>query len=335
MNNLRQKLEEYQAQHPHAYLRNIAKEFSCTEAELTACKKETIFLKNNIKSFLVELESLDEVMCLTRNDSCVHERKGIYANISFEGGEKHNIGLAVNADIDIRMFLNGWAFIFAINEEERQSFQFFNKQGEAIHKVFLTENSNKEAFLSIIEKFKIEPFEMQFEPAKPSRCELPDEEINQKLFQKDWANLKDTHDFFPMIMKHRVTRTQALRLAGEKFARKVEDLAIRKILELARDKTCEIMVFVGNKDCIQIHTGEVKNLVEARGWYNVMDEKFTMHLNDKDIAQCWVTVKPTVDGNVHALECFDANGEMIVQVFGKRKPNIPELPLWREIIAKI
>ena len=60
-----------------------------------------------------------------------------------------------------------------------------------------------------------------------------------------------------------------------------------------------------------------------------------MHLKEEDISQTWVTIKPTVDGNVHALEVFDSKGEMIVQLFGKRKPGIAELEEWRDIIQQI
>ena len=53
------------------------------------------------------------------------------------------------------------------------------------------------------------------------------------------------------------------------------------------------------------------------------------------IAEAWVVRKPTTDGTVTALELFDAEGEVIAQLFGKRKPGIPELEDWREIAAAL
>src|SRR5690606_38204341 len=127
----------------------------------------------------------------------------------------------------------------------------------------------------------------------------------------------------------------ALRKIGADFAYQVKNNASRQILELARDKNCPIMVFVGNRGCIQIHSGEVHKLVEHGVWYNVLDPKFNLHLNENAIARSWVVKKPTEDGIVTALEVFDNNGELIVTFFGKRKPGIPELELWREIISHI
>ena len=111
--------------------------------------------------------------------------------------------------------------------------------------------------------------------------------------------------------------------------------ASRQILEMARDQDCEIMVFVGNRGCIQIHSGPVRKLVEHGPWFNVLDPMFNLHLDETRIARTWVTRKPTVDGVVTALEVFDAAGELIVTFFGRRKPGVPELDLWREIVTSL
>jgi putative hemin transport protein len=35
---------------------------------------------------------------------------------------------------------------------------------------------------------------------------------------------------------------------------------------------------------------------------------------------------------VTAIECFNKNREQVIQLFGKRKPGIPEQEGWREIV---
>ena len=89
-------------------------------------------------------------MALTRNDHVVHERKGVYENISFN----NHVGLVLGADIDFRLFLGDWKFGFAVHENERFSLQFFNSYGDAAHKIYLTEKSNKEAYDVLVEKYK-------------------------------------------------------------------------------------------------------------------------------------------------------------------------------------
>ena len=45
-------------------------------------------------------------------------------------------------------------------------------------------------------------------------------------------------------------------------------------------------------------TGPVKKLAPVGDWFNVLDPKFNLHLNEQSIATTWVTKKPTVDGIV-------------------------------------
>ena len=62
----------------------------------------------------------------------------------------------VGEDIDLRIFLNHWKFVFAVLEGEKKSLQFFGKDGLALHKIYLTKDSNEAAFDVIVEKFRAE-----------------------------------------------------------------------------------------------------------------------------------------------------------------------------------
>ena len=42
--------------------------------------------------------------------------------------------------------------------------------------------------------------------------------------------------------------------------------------------------------------------------------------------------KPTADGIVSSLEAYDSDGELILQLFGERKPGQPEQAVWRELV---
>src|SRR5690606_21815841 len=110
---------------------------------------------------------------------------------------------------------------------------------------------------------------------------------------------------------------------------------LRRVLEKSAETGLSIMVFVGNDGMIQIHTGPVKKLFEMGDWFNVMDPDFNLHVRETEIAEAWIVRKPTTDGTVTSLECFNAAGEQVVQMFGKRKPGIPELLEWRELIADL
>lgn len=330
------------AEQPNLRLRNAAAELNCSELELIlATNANAVLLRPKFQAILSEIESLGYVMALTRNNSVVHERKGVYMNAELENP---HVGLFVGKDIDLRIFFATWKYAIATSASElskaSHSIQFYNEQGEAIHKIFLTSKSNLNAFSALVEKYiwQVESIEneLQIQPLGPpetTKNELLDSEIDVLNFQNDWVNLKDTHHFFGLLKKYKVSRTQALRLAPEgNYAVRVDNSAFKYTLTQAAETETSIMVFVGNTGMIQIHTGPIKKLLQYGDWYNILDPKFNLHVNETHISQSYIVRKPTTDGMVTSLECYDANGELIVQFFGERKPGISELDAWREII---
>lgn len=340
---LKQRYDALKSANPELRARNAAQELGVSECELLAARvgEDAIRLTDTPEDILMALTPLGEVMALSRNEAVVHERKGIYTNVSFQSHGPMRMGLAVNADIDLRFFMGSWKYAFAATEQTRggprKSFQFFDQSGDAIHKIYLTPKSDEAAYNTVVKKFTaVEQLtDIIVEPRKPAKADIPDSEIDLEGFRTAWRNLKDTHDFFLLLRQFKIGRLQALRLAGEEFAYQLSNSALRNVLDLARDKECEIMVFVGNPGIIQIHTGPVKKVMPHENWYNVMDPQFNLHADETKIASIWVTLKPTEDGTVTAVEVFDHQNELIVTFFGKRKPGIPELTLWREIVAAL
>ena len=323
--------------------RNAAQEIGISEGELLASRVGTdvIRLADEPEAILKEVVSLGEVMALTRNEHCVHERKGVYENASFFSHGPMKTGLFVNPDIDLRLFMGQWKYGFAVTEATkvgtRKSLQFFNGAGLAIHKIYLTNKSNEAAYDDLVAKYRHaeQNPSVEVESAAQKASDRPDSEIDWEGFRAGWEKLKDTHAFFPLLRKFKVGRVQAFRNIGNDFAVEIENVATRRLLELAAESECEIMVFVGSPGCIQIHTGPVKKLVEHGQWYNVLDPKFNLHLDESGISHSWVTKKPTEDGIVTAVEVFDENDELIATFFGKRKPGQPELELWRKIVGQL
>jgi len=341
MNTLAEKWNALKTENPNLRIRNAAEQLGVSEAELLATRigQNATRLRPEFQDILLEIESLGKVMALTRNNECVHERKGIYAN-----GDLSNphAGLFVNDDIDLRIFLSVWDKVFAVTEESehgvRNSLQFFGKNGDAIHKIYLTKDSNEESYKSLIKKYKSEnqnDFENVTSDLEQEK-EKPDSEIDIENFHKSWKELKDTHDFFGLLKKFGLTRTQALRLApSQYYTQKIDNQASVKLLELAAKTKTPIMVFVGNKGNIQIHTGKIRRTMWHREWFNVMDPDFNLHLDMSKVATTYIVRKPAENDVVTSVEVFNQKGDLIVQFFGKRKPGIPELEEWRKIVQEL
>lgn len=160
-------------------------------------------------------------------------------------------------------------------------------------------------------------------------------EVDVDALLDDWAQLKSTHDFYPMIRDHQVARLQSIQLGEEEFTREVSNDSTAKILNLAVDREVPIMVFVGSRGVVQIHSGEIENVKPREPWLNIMDPEFNLHLREDAIAHSWIVEKPTEDGIVTSLEVFDEDENLIANFFGERKPGIPELESWREILNEL
>src|SRR5690606_38571616 len=147
----------------------------------------------------------------------------------------------------------------------RRSLQFFAKDGEAVHKVYLLPESNVTAFEGLVENYRSED-QSQVQAVKPwpaEAAEKPDAEIDAEGFRAEWKAMQDTHDFYGMTRKYGVSRRQSLRLAPEGFATRLANNAMRETVTRAAKQQLPIMVFIGNKGMIQIHTGTVTNLVDV------------------------------------------------------------------------
>jgi putative hemin transport protein len=334
--SLKDKWLAFHQENPRVRIRDAARQLGATEAEIVAAfaGSSVVRLDNNFQELWKQMPTLGYIMALTRNESCVHERKGAFETVNINN---RHVGVVVGADIDLRMFFQRWAFGFALLDDEaaafKKSIQIFDKQGTAVTKIFLQEKSDQEAFDNLVRQFRdpVQSDELVIAPPDPLP-EYNDGQVDVAAFQKDWSELQDTHDFFPMLKKHHVSRLHALHIAGE-FVRQVSNDSVKNLLQQASETNLEIMVFVANHGNIQIHTGPVKKIVEIPGWINVMDPQFNLHLKLDAITESWMVMKPTTDGPVHSLEVFDAQGNLIVQFFGKRKPGQPELPGWIELIT--
>jgi putative hemin transport protein len=79
------------------------------------------------------------------------------------------------------------------------------------------------------------------------------------------------------------------------------------------------MIFLGNRGCIQIHSGRIETMKEMGPWQNVLDPRFNLHLRLDHVAEVWLVEKPTRRGPALSIEAFTDEGALILQLFGYRK----------------
>jgi putative hemin transport protein len=334
--DLRQHWLDLRQAKPGIRNRDAAEALGVSEAELIASSlgEKTIRLQPDWPGLFARLPKLGKVMALTRNETTVHERRGTYAAASFND----HVGLVLGPDIDLRIFLKSWRFAFAVEEESRRgilkSLQVFDRHGTAVHKIYAEENTDAAAWTQLIADLSapIQSGQLDLAASESPAAPRADTEIDAVAMLDGWQNLRDTHDFVPLLMKHKARPNQAFRLAAGRFAWRLGNETVRRLLETAAERAVPIMVFVGNPGIIQIHSGPVARIQMVGEWLNVLDPEFNLHLREDKVAEVWKVEKPTSDGIVTSVEVFDAAGERMATFFGVRKPGQPELTAWRDLV---
>lgn len=336
---LKEIWNSYKAEHPKKRIRDAAKELDVSEAELldTTVGESSVRLEGNWTEFILDCKKLGKVMSLTRSEGCVLENHGNFQKIEIGGSAAYQVGTVIGP-IEQRIFFSAWTFGYAVEMDTPRgilkSFQFFDKAGVAIMKIYMKEKSNLEAFEELKARYKALDQDKKIE-VMPYPTPVHANEIDKEAFVHDWENMKDTHDFHGMLRKYNIHRLDALKWVGDKWAYQVDRLSARKILDVASSEQLPIMIFAGNRGNIEIYQGKVRTIKQMDNWLNVLDPNVNMHLNEDTIDSAWVVHKNTTEGVVSALELFDKEGGIVAQFFGLRKPGIPQLKGWTELVAEL
>lgn len=332
------------AETPKSRARDFAAANGITEAELVAAHVghgATVIAADPDR--LVPLfGTLGDVLALTRNESAVHERRGTY--LDYRSGP--HASMVLGPEIDLRIFGSHWVHAYAVDEPSpegtKRSVQVFDAAGDAIHKVHLRDTSDAAAFDRLVADLRLpEQAQSLMLTARVPTEGAKGDPAKAETLRADWQDMTDTHQFLRLVSKLKMNRLGAYRTAGAPMAERIAQDAVTRVLHAASEGGIEIMIFVGNRGCIQIHAGKVEKIVPMGPWINVLDPRFDLHLRTDHVAEVWCVKKPSQGGDAISVEAFDAEGGLILQIFGVRKsgPNVAwdaltaSLPRLEEVVA--
>ena len=326
---------------PKLRARDLAQALGLSEGLMLSarCDSDVVRLQPASKAMLKAFIDLGEVMVLTRNESCVHEKVGQWGHV---GGGEH-VALVLNGAVDLRIFLKHWVHVFAIVEKtdkgDKRSIQIFNAEGEAVHKIFLREASDVAAFERLVDRFRHENQTPFFLPGQPEAVEqgreLDDSDVDIESLRADWLAMQDVHEFFGLLKKHKVDRLQAHRLIGSDLAKALDVGAATAALNAAAELGLPIMVFVRSPGCVQIHSGKIETIKTVGPWFNILDPGFNLHLREDHIQKVWLVRKPNAISHVTSIEVYDDKDNLIVQFYGVRDEKEDENPEWRALAERL
>jgi len=319
---------------PHLRIRDAAARLGVSEATLLSLMlgKSVRRLRCEPAALLKRLEGLGTLMALTRNQAVVIEVHGLYQNFNAQG----NVGLTTG-DIDLRLDFGPWVQAYTEEKEHAgrrlRSIQFFDAFGVAIHKLYLEDETHLAEWNTLVDDFLHEDQTSPFLSSGAPAAKTPQSGDKNALIEA-WSRLSDPHHFNGMLRKAGFDRLRAFEAAEGRFTRRLEIGALLNALNQTAGRV-PVMFFVGNPGCIEIYTGPITNVKTLGEWVNVFDPTVNLHVDTAAIATAWAVEKPSPDGVVSSLEFLDAEGSVLLQMFGKRKPGEPELEAWTQVAASV
>lgn len=331
------EIRRARAENPKMRERDLAQQLGISEADLVAahCGETATRIEPRVDELLNGLEAVGEVMALTRNESAVHEKIGVYDKVVIG---KQN-AMVLGEQIDLRIFPGVWKHGFAVEKhdggEVRRSLQFFDESGEAVHKVHLRPASNLYAYQQLVDRLVSTDQSPTVETQAAVQNDEPSGPVSLDDLRDRWSRMTDVHQFVGILRSLKLTRNQAVRMVGQEYAWPLEPEALSAAMHRSAGQQLPIMCFAGNRGCIQIHSGPIEQIRPMGPWLNVMDPTFHLHLRLDHIKEVWAVRKPNSEGHVTSIEAYGADRELIIQFFGKRREGEDERADWRALVENL
>lgn len=337
----RQNYLKLASTHPHLFPWEKAALLGKTEVEIRQLCEGHEAQRLNISpiKLLIELKKVGKVLAITDNGYAFNEIKGQYDNARI--GTRTGLFLTPRG-LDLRLFPTHWQSAFAVTEPfgnipELHSFQFFDSQGHAVHRVYAIDETDMTQWQHLIETYadaKMPPIFPEKKQYNTHSHTAIDPSLAMKV-EKSWREMLDVHQFYDLLQQYHLTRQDAFRHVSDELAYQVSVDAMQNLMAKVYQDENEVMIFTGNDACVQIYTGVIIESYSNKGWLNLSGYQFSYHLREDQVHECWVVKKPVTDGHVTSLEIFDKKGRQLSQVYGARQENEPEQAHWRAQITSL
>ena len=353
--NLAERWSTLRTEQPKLQIRDAARALGASEAQLLATNLGNGVTRlqadgNQPREIMRAALDLGLVQAITRNENGVIETTGVASKFKQAGDksdqtdakqdpekearERNIAGGYLGGAIDLRFHFENWKYAFAVAQPGRdgklsRSLQFFDAQGDSVHKVYVRSEAGVAVFDQLVATFRAPQQDSQLNvlAAVARPAEKPDAEVDLKEFQLAWKEMTDVHQFAQILRDFKLTREQALRLAPAGMVERVTPEALRTLLDKAAKDKVAIMVFLGNQGLTQIYSGKIAKTMAAGGFYNVLDPDFNLHIRDTALRSGWVVKR----GGVTSIEFFDKEGTQVLTFFGVRERGKPQPQAWNDL----
>ena len=276
-------------------IRDAAAKLLVSEVELlsTSIGESVHFINfKDFNTFLNDILSLDKIMLLTRSDYVVHEITVETNNITLDS---NNLIFDKTTSQPL-LRLNPDDFHYCLSElKEHQgknlySFQFFNKCGNSVIKIYL-KGKSENVFEKIISKYKTD-YDYSIQKNQPHN-------IKQTY---DSNNLSIQYEFGSPPIKESI------------MFKEFDGSILRTTMEALAKNSISTQFYGIGPNTIQYYNGIIKNVLDYGPWINVIDKKFNIHILENKIISSRLNSFNIKNKNYHSISFFDKNDNHVMGI---------------------
>ena len=271
-------------------IKDAAEILSTNEAALlsTEIGEKIYFLKiSNFEDFFIQLSNIDKLMFLIRSQYVVHETTIIPSQIKYLNNKLilNNAPDYTLIDYDIKSF----KYVFYEQKKHSgrtlKSFQFFNKFGTAVLKIYLRGKKDLE-FNQIAESFYTDyAYELQKEiSSKPAIRQFSEFYYSEYGIDNNFIKKTDYEKNF-----------------------------LRKLLELLTDNKIPTRIHAFGENIFQQYSGKIKKLIDFGPWINIMDKNFNLHVLEEKIIRSTVSHLISNENELLTISFVDNNNYKVLE----------------------
>jgi putative hemin transport protein len=316
-----------------------AERLGVTEAELVAAHvgRSAVRLAKDWELALKWLGALGPATGLTRGPHAVLEQQGTYARVQIEGTRATVVG----GGISLRALLPRWHVAFAVTYEtaqgERRSLQFFDTNGTAIHKVFLSDEGDGLQFdhlVDVLESDDQSPTE-DIAPSTRRILRRREHDVDVEGVRAGWELLGSALDLQGLIDSLGTTRSQAFHLVGPGLAERLVASSYQDLLAEAEASDLPVAITVANAAVAQTHDGPVRVVDRGADWTKVAGPDFNLHIGDARIASAWLVRGLNRNGLGPHVEVHDEQGDLVLCLAIPGDAGSRRERRWRRIVGTL
>ncbi len=276
-----------------------------------------------------QLHSLGEVRTRTSAGAAFIEQTGRFP-LSEDVTEA---GLVIGEDgLDMRLNLRAWFWVCMLHDAQHQQYSLnvFDRQCRSLLRLSSTAQSQLPVWGALYARCEAKV--PQFDDRTAFACR----EVQAPGLVQDWAAMNNVHDHFALLKRYGLSRYEGNRLVAPQFSRQLPLSGPVALFEQLATSGLELMLFVYSAGSVQIFTGLLTGMRRDHDSliYDMPATELAaptlFSIKDAPGAEAWRVHKPSDLGGVTSLELFDAEQQLIVQVFARRPAGQPEQVAWRD-----